>query len=242
MNKELIKKRFAKNLDTYNANAKVQKRMAEYLMRFVDNRHFETVLEIGCGTGMLTELAFKNLEFSKYIANDIVYNCKNYIQKISPQIEFVHSDIEDFLKADSTKYDLILSNAVFQWIEDFKEFVKLLMTKLNNDGILLFSTFGVRNFQEINQILGKTLVYHHTDMYKKLLKDYSYIIEEEIYTLGFKTPVDVIKHIKLTGANAVDEIRWTKSDMSRFELKYNELCKNKPVLTYNPVYIKIFKN
>ena len=35
MNKELIQQRFAKNLSTYNENAKIQKRMAEKLVSIV---------------------------------------------------------------------------------------------------------------------------------------------------------------------------------------------------------------
>ena len=38
MNKELIHNRFAKNLKNYNENAKIQKRMAERLMTFIQNK------------------------------------------------------------------------------------------------------------------------------------------------------------------------------------------------------------
>ena len=38
MNKELIRKRFARNLDTYSDNAKIQKIMAERLFSFLEKR------------------------------------------------------------------------------------------------------------------------------------------------------------------------------------------------------------
>ena len=135
MNKELIKKRFSKNLDTYNDNASIQKRMAEHLISFLDKRKFPGILEIGCGTGVLTELAFKNLEFETYTANDIVDECEKFIKKISAKIDFVPSDIEIFLKNNQKKYDLIISNAVFQWIENYEEFINLVLSKLNRGGI-----------------------------------------------------------------------------------------------------------
>ena len=242
MNKELIKKRFSKNLDTYNDNASIQKRMAEHLISFLDKRKFPGILEIGCGTGVLTELAFKNLEFETYTANDIVDECEKFIKKISAKIDFVPSDIEIFLKNNQKKYDLIISNAVFQWIENYEEFINLVLSKLNRGGILLFSTFGVKNFYEIKKVLAQTLPYRTVDDYEKLLKNTNHIIEEEIQTMRFKTPKDVLKHIKLTGANAICETKWTKTDMLNFETKYNELCLSSPVLTYNPVYIQIYKD
>ena len=242
MNKELIQKRFAKNLATYDENAKIQKVMAEYLIGFLDEKEFKNVLEIGCGTGMLTGLAFKNLIFENYTANDIVSGCEKYIKKISREIKFVPSDIEDFLKNNNDKYDLIISNAVFQWIEDFENFLKLLISRLNKGGTLIFSTFGNKNFTEIREVLGTSLFYRSIEDYEDMLKNFRHVIKEERHTLNFKSPAEVLRHIKLTGANAICETKWTKSDMLNFESKYNNWCNNAPILTYNPVYIKIYKN
>ena len=98
INKELVHDRFAKNLDNYNENAKIQKRMAERLLTFVKNRSPKKVLEIGCGTGFLTKQINENLKFESYRAIDIVEECKTYIQEISQNIIFTPADIENFLK------------------------------------------------------------------------------------------------------------------------------------------------
>lgn len=242
MNKELIQKRFSKNLNTYNDNAKIQRKMAEHLIQLLRKRNFKDILEIGCGTGVLTELAFNNLLFESYTANDIVSECEKYMREISSEINFIPADIENFLKSNNNKYDLILSNAVFQWIENYEAFISLLLTRLNSNGVLLFSTFGVQNFVEIKQVLNKTLPYIKIEEYERLLKNTSHIIEEEVHTLSFKTPIDILKHIKLTGANAIDETKWTKTDIQNFETKYRKICPDTLTLTYNPIYIKIYKN
>ena len=63
MNKELIKKRFKKGLKTYNKNAVVQKKMAENLIKLIDeNTEVDSILEIGCGTGVLTDKIIKKIE------------------------------------------------------------------------------------------------------------------------------------------------------------------------------------
>ena len=72
INKELIKKRFSKCITTYDENAKIQKRMAEKLFSLLERNDFDKILEIGCGTGLLTKIAVEKLNFRTYTANDMV--------------------------------------------------------------------------------------------------------------------------------------------------------------------------
>ena len=90
MNKELIKERFSRKLKSYNNNAKIQCQMAEKLFKMIDPVWSKnSILEIGCGTGLLTELAVKNLNFINYTALDIVPDCEKFIKKINSEIDFV---------------------------------------------------------------------------------------------------------------------------------------------------------
>ena len=237
MNKDLIQKRFAKNLDTYNDNAKIQKRMAERLLSFLDKKEFSSILEIGCGTGFLTSLLNKDFKFEKYTANDIVPDCEKYIKEINPNIDFIADDIELAVKNSDKKYDLIISNAAFQWVENLESFINLLVSKLNKGGILLFSTFGPENFREVNFVLGKTLPYYSVNELDEMLKNYDKKIEQEMHVMAFKTPKDILKHIKSTGVNALEMVSWTKSDMQKFENGYNNFCSKFPTLTYHPIYV-----
>lgn len=240
MNKDLIKKRFTKKLDSYEESAKVQKQMAEKLLSYIPSeRIFENILEIGCGTGLLTKLVQKSVKHNSYLANDIVESCAEYIERISPNIEFVSEDIEIFIRKSERKFDLIVSNASLQWIENFEEFVKILISKLNPNGMLIFSTFGKENFREIYYVIGKTLSYYSKAELEELFRDYENSVEEEIRVLAFKTPKDVLKHIQKTGVNAISSESWTKKDLADFEFGYTNFCSGKPTLTYNPVYVVI---
>lgn len=239
MNKDLIQKRFAKNLDTYNDNAKIQKKMAERLLSFLDRKDFNDILEIGCGTGFLTQHVNKKFSFKTYTANDIVESCEKYVKEINPKINFIPADIEKAVENSDKKYDLIISNAVFQWVENLESFIKLLVSKLNDGGVLLFSTFGPENFREVNFVLGKTLPYYSTNELQEIIKGYKSVVEQEMHVMAFKTPKDILKHIKSTGVNALEMVSWTKTDMQKFENGYNNFCSGIPTLTYHPIYVKI---
>ena len=242
MNKELVKQRFKRKLNSYNENARIQQQMAEKLINMITSDFNNTnisILEIGCGTGLLTELAVEKLEFSKYTALDIVPECEAFIKNINPDIEFISSDVEEYIEKNNGKYDIIISNASLQWVENLPEFVNKLLKRLSPNGRLVFSTFGKENFREIYYVLGKTLTYFSKSELENILQKHLPQIEEEVRIMAFKTPKEVLKHIQNTGVNALSQETWTKKDLINFEKEYNSFCANRPTLTYNPIYIAI---
>ena len=68
INQKLIKKQFEKSFSSYNQNAIVQKIMAERLVQNLSSikTEFNSVLELGCGTGILTKELVKNINFKAY--------------------------------------------------------------------------------------------------------------------------------------------------------------------------------
>jgi malonyl-ACP O-methyltransferase BioC len=236
MNKDLIRTRFAKNLESYNQNAKIQKLMAKKLVQIANKKSYSKILEIGCGTGFLTDLINTNFNFEKYKAIDIVEECEPFISKINNSIEFLPTDIETYLSQDNETFDLIISNAALQWVNNFEEIINNLKTKLNNGGELVFSTFGKENFREIYFLLGVSLDYFSS---QELEKMFDAKVEEEIHVMMFNSPKEVLKHLKSTGVIAIENKKWTKKDLIQFENGYNSLCATKPTLTYHPMYIQI---
>lgn len=240
MIKELIKQRFSKSLETYKSNAIVQKQMAEKLVDLIETQSFKNILELGCGTGFVTEIISSKYNYTTYDAIDIVAECQKHIENISNNINFISCDIENF--EYQKKYDLIISNASFQWLDNPVDFIKNIKNHLNPNGIFAFTLFGNDNFKELNTIICSTPNYYSITEAKEIIKDYYLIhLSEENIIMNFANPKEVLQHIKLTGVNAISQEQWTKSDLNNFENKYNKICNDKITLTYNPIYV-IAKN
>ncbi len=236
MKKELIKQRFSKSLNTYQQNAVVQMQMAEKLAALLPSKDYEHILELGCGTGFLTKTLTKQLKYKTYTAIDIVKECEPFIKEINNNINFVNSDIENLTLEN--KYDLIVSNAAFQWLDDFETFIKTLKTNLTENGILLFTTFGQKNFQEITAAANISLNYYSKEELETILNNYNILhIKEETIVQNFDSIKEMFEHMKKTGVNAVSESTWGLKETKLFKQNYQELYKDSIQLTYNPIYV-----
>ncbi len=232
IDKSLVKKRFKKSLSTYNDNAIIQKQTAEKLISLLPEKQYSSILEIGCATGLLTEKIKQNLSFNDFYANDIVEESAQYIEKIIPDCEFIAGDIEE-IQLDK-KYDLIISNACLQWCSDILATIEKLKSAMKPNGVIAISVFGDENLKEIKNLFKiENKMYSMQD-----LKAFGNITEET-HKLYFDTPLDVLKHLKLTGVNAIKETKLTKSQLKEFEIQYKKLYSEngKVFLTYNPVYV-----
>ncbi len=242
-----IIKRFRKSLGSYDQNAVVPHKMSDVLIEKLQSessKSFDTILEIGCGTGYLTKKIVQNIEFKSLILNDILEDVikiisDSYDKNICEKIEFI---IED---AETTSFplnlDLIISNATVQWFEDFERFLHMSHYLLSDSGYLCISTFGKNNLCEIRELTGIGLDYMDTDEIKEILEDKFDILflKSDINTIYFDTAVESLQHMKMTGINALENISWTKKDLRNFVELYESKFKveGKVPLTFEPLYI-----
>lgn len=238
LNTKSIKSHFEKSMDKYDENAVVQTDLAEKLTLKTSKiqKQFGSILELGCGTGILTKQIKDKLSFRNYYANDLVEKSKNYIAKILPEFTFIHGNA---LKIKPPKkVDLIISNAMFQWFSNFEDIVKYCKYNLNTDGIIAFSTFGTENFREIKDISGLSLNYlTQKEITEKLKPDFEILYSEEYTcTLDFASPLEILAHMKNTGVNSLTSKIWTVKEVKDFCEKYLNKY-DKATLTYNPIIV-----
>lgn len=242
INKKLVKNRFKKSLTTYEKSAVVQKRMAEYLVKKLidlDIKKIDEVFEFGTGTGFLTKAVKEKISFNKYSANDIIEQSKIYIEKVTNVQDFYAGDIENIeLK---NQYDLIVSNAVMQWITDIEGIFEKVKKIMKKDSVFAFTTFGENNFIEIKETTGLSLEYLKQETLLQKCEKYFDILyfEETQETLFFKNPIEVLKHIKETGTNGISRLKWTQKKLKEFTEFYEKsfALGDNVKLTYNPVYV-----
>jgi len=236
-----IRNKFRKSTKSYNEHAEVQKIIIDKLCNLMSNyipNKFSEILEVGCGTGILTDKLSLNMNYDNYTVNDLVEDLceetalRNGLNSLSGDVEKIKFD---------KKYDLIVSSSVFQWFYDLETMFNKFSSILNEEAYLVFSTFGPENFKEIKSITGEGLNYYEFNAIRTMLKSHFEIIYsgKEIEKLNFNYPSDVLKHLKNTGVNASSSNKvWTRSDLRRFNegyLHFKSEMDSYP-LTYEPYY------
>ncbi|RQD68771.1 methyltransferase domain-containing protein [Campylobacter hepaticus] len=213
----------------YQKHAKIQNLMALKLclkLKHFKQKHFKKVFEFGCGRGEFTQKLEKIISFDEYLKNDIL----DYGIDLKVQIFDMNKLAMHHLSKE--KFDLIASNATLQWL-DLEHILPTLFNMLNQEGILLLSTFGKQNLKEIKQSTGFSLKYFNIYTLRQIFKKYfsNVKITEEIISLDFNNALEVFKHLKLSGVNSLGFYRLNKQFLQDYEKKFQ----NK--LTYHPIYI-----
>lgn len=253
MNNDSIEKaqvalRFAQAGKSYPAHAVIQKQIAQHLMRLISTYlpdvDFNRVFEIGCGSGNLTYLLLENLQVQQLYLNDLYNEVQQHFQH-RDQIKWLIGDAEhiDFPE----NLDLIASSSALQWMSDLSGILKTCRQSLSAQGYFCFSTFGQQNLKEIKALTGQGLHYFTVDDIRVKLEASGFEIlhvSEQIETLYFDHPRDVLQHLKATGVTATaSKFRWNKQSLAKFYQDYRQFLSSnqqhlvKYELSYHPIYI-----
>lgn len=257
---DFVRNKFKKSLKTYDLHATIQNEMAKKLTKLVlELNEFNQdlrIIEFGCGTGFLTKqivdsLSKSNKKILSFLITDIVDLTNIVVDKFDYNfLRFVQYNMEDFVDQKNIKANLIISNAVFQWLSSPQIFyTKTINNFLENNSVLAFTHFGKDNLKEIRQIEKVGLNYFNKSFYQNLatqngLKLLSFT--EEIHTIYFESVIDVLKHMRYTGVTGIEKKVWTKNHFENFCHRYKELFYDKDLnkysLTYQPQYIVMKKD
>ncbi len=154
LNKLIIEGNFSKNAVTYDDHASVQKKCAEKLIELIDLDYFPGILEIGCGTGIYTSLLMERYPEAAITAVDI---SGEMIETARKKISGKNVDlfVADAERLDmGKKFNLITSNASFQWFSGIDRAFDTFSKHLLPGGVLCFSIYGPQTFKEFKEVLG----------------------------------------------------------------------------------------
>ncbi|WP_455577365.1 malonyl-ACP O-methyltransferase BioC [Anaerosinus sp.] len=259
LNKNIITKHFSKAAKEYDEYAKVQKKMALVLNDLLEEKSNYEILEIGCGTGYLTKILADKFPDANILATDISPDMLESAKyKLSNYQNITYAILDGEKISTDKKYDLIISNAVFQWFSDYNQTFQRFFECLNPNGYLIYSTFGPKTFIELSQSF--------TYAYQKNQIKQNYIIgpsfskmnelinistsigfisthQEKFYTEYFPSPKDFLRSIKKIGANnssQADHVLVNKKVMTDMLTYYEDtFSKDDQVYTtYHAIYGK----
>lgn len=155
LDKAAVARRFNRSATTYDACCRVQRRMADRLLeRLGELPAPDRILELGCGTGCLTELLAKRFPSSQILALDLAERMVDIARERVPEegVEFRVADAEK-AKYSPCSYDLVISNATIQWFEAPSQSLPPLTRALRPGGLMLHATFGPATFWELKSAL-----------------------------------------------------------------------------------------
>jgi len=109
-----------------------------------------SLLDLGCGEGLITSKLRRN--FKKIVGVDGTKSQIMIARKNYPDIEFIHSNIEDF--EPNQKFDCVILISILEHVNDPYETIKLAKKWVKNGGQMHIQ---VPNGYSINRRLGKIM-------------------------------------------------------------------------------------
>ncbi|MEK3715249.1 malonyl-ACP O-methyltransferase BioC [Paenibacillus sp. FSL R7-0333] len=236
-----IRRQFNRSANSYDAHAQVQRIMSDRLAgSFIGWKNKGNVaglniLEIGCGTGTLTEILINEWPSASITALDIapamiklaeqrVFSAEaNIIGKItSDRLRLLHADVEMWApEAPTASFDLIVSNACFQWLSNPRQTIGQLRRMLRPGGMLIFTTFGPDTFYEMHRAFNEVyrasglepqrhgLTFRSTDQWTNLMKESGFTniqYERSIQTEKYASARDFLHSVKAMGASTSEAV------------------------------------
>ncbi|MFH0797393.1 MAG: malonyl-ACP O-methyltransferase BioC [Candidatus Omnitrophota bacterium] len=240
LDKKRMERNFSRHSHLYDKYAAIQRLTGDRLITRLPTDGIKNILEIGCGTGNYTVLLSRKFGEARIQAVDISRKMIEVAQKKlpEPRIEFLAGDAEE-IKGLSPKitgrFDLVTSNAAFQWFENLERALRAYKEILVKDGLLTFSTFGPGTFSELGWSLresldkGISLVAGHflererlEMILRRIFREVT--VREQTFQETYPSLLALLRAIKYTGTQGADKgapnFLWTRGLVEKTEKVY----------------------
>lgn len=235
--------RFSAAAETYHRHAGIQRRVAVKLMDMAPRRPVPSrILEIGCGTGVLTEMLTDVFPSARVDAVDIspamTVKARGYLAK-NRRINWI---IEDACRLpESTKYPLIMSNCALHWITPIELVIAKLGAMLAQNGKLIFAIMLRGTLGELNSARQRIaphrpprIILPRKDNVRRAVTKAGLKInfeKSETIRNVYASPEQMLRQLHdqgLTGGNIPNQkLLLTRSEISRLIADYSDNYKSK---------------
>ncbi|MDE6732192.1 MAG: methyltransferase domain-containing protein [Oscillospiraceae bacterium] len=94
------------------------------------------IIDLGCGPGNSTRVLKNRFPNARIIGADASENMLEKARLDNPDLEFLLLDLNGDLSASNGKFDVVFSNACFQWVENHRELLPRVFGLLKPNGAL----------------------------------------------------------------------------------------------------------
>lgn len=229
--KDRVRRAFDKQARAYDSAVDIQPIIARNLFARMNAlpAPVRTILEVGCGTGFLSELLVEQFPDSQLVLTDIAPEmCAICADRFSSSgnIRIECMDAETMRR--NAKFDLIASSMVFHWFQDCRFALQQLFNQLNSGGSLIFAMLGgcsLREWSAACQLeCGRSpaLTFRSVDELKSWFPEME--LESEVLTKRYEDALEFVKNLKQFGgatpnaehrALSAGALRRTASALSR---------------------------
>jgi len=237
-----VGERFTRSLGTYTQHAHAQRliagRLADLISEYVQAPHFRKVIEIGSGTGIFSHIWCRKIDAEHAVFMDL---CDMPVYGVAREESYLKGDAE--IKIETQSYsdpgsiDAILSASAVQWFSNPEAFYAHCHALLRQGGILALSTFSPGNLPELCSLRSDPMYYPSASELKSYMHMFNdVIIMEETVEIDFTTPMEALRHLRLTGVTGSGAVAST-TGIRRFVERYPQNKRGRYSLTFKPLYI-----
>ncbi len=203
-----IRDNFSRSAGHYEKYADIQANLAQELLEEVVGAGYKTdaVLDIGCGTGWLLGQLKRFLPQSRLCGLDISLEMA---RQARAKIGRVLAADAAFLPFKDKALDLVLSNAVYQWVPDLEAAFKEAYRVLKPGGCFMFNCFGAKTLRELRQCfeIEKTFL-PQADLIREALERSGFSCSElkvRDCSRNFDHLTDILSWLKYIGVNRLNQ-------------------------------------
>jgi malonyl-CoA O-methyltransferase len=253
--KQEIASNFGEAAPYYNKNADIQRQVAERLIASLepwrDILPSGPIIELGCGTGFVTEGLLKLYDDREIHVTDLSERMVNFCkQKFSAQknLTFYVQDAEVPPQFEEPHYGMTISGFAAQWFKDPAQTLAQWLEATKPGGLLLVSFPGEESFPEWRErcrelglpFTGNTLPDVEEMVVKMSLGPAQLDYYEDTITQTFDDARNFFRQLKFLGASTQKQGRsLTPKEFSLLINHWNDSSDGKIKVSYHVVFLAV---
>jgi malonyl-CoA O-methyltransferase len=204
IDKRRMRSSFDRAAAGYEQVAVLQREIGERLLERLELVRLvpETLLDLGAGTGEVTERLARRYPRARLVALDLSLAMLRGARRRSPRLArwrgrraYLCADAERLPLADGC-LDMAVSNLMLQWCNDLDAALGELRRVLRPDGLLMFTSFGPDTLKELRASWAGVDGYSHVNAFIDM-----HDVGDALMRAGFSEPVMDREDIRLTYRN-----------------------------------------